>query len=205
MRLENYKTKLLIWSDKDLMLDKIMYLNISGKQYTFKVFYVKETIIEIGVFIPYTSIENPSGPIEKNLKDMIYYDNLYDPQSFFSKNFFFKPEFVMEGETYSLRIAGSGPVALRLLMDIPFSDIDKSNKPIERKLRDLIVRTYEMEMENNSKLEERFEKVLEKNRKDKLRKEKRIQKTKEKEKRTKELEDEFDLFKPRDKSRYKIR
>lgn len=205
MRLANYDTKLIIWSDKNLLIGKRIYLKIENKNYTFKIFNVEHSIIEFGVFIPYTSLEESNGPIEQNLNDMLYYDTIYNYERFFSNNFFFKPKFIYGGEEYTLRMAGSGPIALKLILEFTLSELDNSNKPIEKKLRNFIVRTYEKEMEHDSDLENKFKRVLEKDKEDKLKKEERLKEIKKKEKRIREVEDEFDFYKPRDKSRYKIR
>jgi hypothetical protein len=54
-------------------------------------------------------------------------------------------------------------------------------------------------------LKNKFEKVLENEKEKEKRKEERLKEVREKENRIKEIEDEFDFYKPRDKSRYKIR
>lgn len=203
MKLKNYNTKTIIWTDKDLMLDKKLYIDIEDTQYVFKVFYVKEAIIEIGVFISYSSLERGIGPIEKDIMDGITAD-IYDYRGFF-KRYKTNPVFIIDTEVYKLRQAGEGPIALRFLMDFSYSELDNSSRPIEKMLRNLIVYTYETEIEGNPEKEKRLKRVLKKAERDNQRKEELVRKTREKEKRMKELEDDFDLFKPVDKSRYKIR
>ncbi|MBR5503061.1 MAG: hypothetical protein IKV87_01245 [Methanobrevibacter sp.] len=203
MKLKDYNTKTIIWTDKDLMLNKNLYIDIEDTQYVFKVFYVKEAIIEIGVFIKYSSLERGTGPIERNIMDKIT-TNIYDYQGFF-RRYKTNPAFIIDTDVYELRQAGAGPVALRLLMDFSYSELDNPTRPIEKMLRNLIVYTYEMEIEGNPEKEKRLERILKKAEKDNQRKEELVRKTREKEKRMRELEDDLDLFKPVDKSRYKMR
>ena len=204
MRLKDYKTKLIVPCDERFLIKKTLPIKIEDKTYDFRIFDIKGPIIEFGVFIPYSSLKASDGPIERNLNDMLYYE-IRNYEGFFSENFFFEPEFVLDGEKYTLKMAGSGPIALKLILYFTFSDIDQSNKPIEKKLRNMIVSLYEYKMRNDPNLKNRFEELLEKDKIEQENKEKNLNEVREKEKKMQEIEQEFDFYKPRDKSRYKIR
>ena len=90
-------------------------MEIEDKKYAFRIFKAKNAIMEFGVFLPYSSLKDSEGPIERSLNEMIY-PNIIDYERFFSENFFFKPEFFIDDEKYTLRIAGEGPIALILLI-----------------------------------------------------------------------------------------
>ncbi len=179
-------------------------MEIEDKKYAFRIFKAKNAIMEFGVFLPYSSLKDSEGPIERSLNEMIY-PNIIDYERFFSENFYFEPEFFIDDEEYTLKIAGEGPIALKLVMDLTYSEINSSNRPIEKKLRNFIISFYKYKMKMDPNLKNEFEKVLEKEKDKEMRKEERLKKVREKEKRMNEIEDEFDFYKPRDKSRYKIR
>ena len=94
---------------------------------------------------------------------------------------------------------------IQLAIQTTYAEINSSNRPIEKKLRNFIVSTYKHQMNINPDLKNKFEKVLENEKEKEKRKEERLKEVREKENRIKEIEDEFDFYKPRDKSRYKIR
>lgn len=204
MRLEDYDIQLIVKSDKDILNNQTLPIEIEDKKYTFRIFKAKNAIMEFGVFLPYSSLKDSEGPIERSLNEMIY-PNIIDYERFFSENFYFEPEFFIDDEEYTLKIAGEGPIALKLVMDLTYSEINSSNRPIEKKLRNFIISFYKYKMKMDPNLKNEFEKVLEKEKDKEMRKEERLKKVREKEKRMNEIEDEFDFYKPRDKSRYKIR
>ena len=179
-------------------------MEIEDKKYAFRIFKAKNAIMEFGLFLHYSSLKDSDGPIERSLNEMIY-PNIIDYERFFSENFYFEPEFFIDDEEYTLKIAGEGPIALKLVMDLTYSEINSSNRPIEKKLRNFIVSTYKHQMNIDPDLKNKFEKVLENEKEKEKRKEERLKEVREKENRIKEIEDEFDFYKPRDKSRYKIR
>ncbi len=205
MRLEDYDIQLIVKSDKDVLNKRTLPIEIEDKKYTFRIFRAKNAIMEFGLFLNYSSLKDSDGPIERSLNEMIYSSNIIDYERFFSENFFFEPEFFIDDEKYTLRIAGEGPIALILLMDLTYAEINSSNRPIEKKLRNFIVSTYKHQMNINPDLKNKFEKVLENEKEKEKRKEERLTEVREKEKKIHEIEDEFDFYKPRDKSRYKIR
>lgn len=204
MRLEDYDIKHIVKTDRTLLKRRKMNVKIEDKTYDFIIFDAKNAIIEFGVFIPYTSLKASNGPIERNLNEMLYHD-IIDYEGFFSNNFFFEPEFIIDDTKYVLKMAGSGPIALKLILELTYSEINSSDRPIERKLRNYIISIYNYEMKNNPDLKNKFERILEKNKEDNERKEEILNDVREKEKKMKEIEDHFDFYKPRDKSRYKIR
>lgn len=198
MRLKDYKTKLIVLSDEKLLIDKTLPIEIEDKIYDFRILDIKGPLIEIGVCkFPFSLLEISEGQewLENIIKELefdeFFLNVPYDIkgyEEFFTENFFF--EF---GARYNLK------------MYITFSEIDKSNKPFEKKLRDKIVSTYEDEMRNDPNLKNRFEKVLENDKIEQTKKEENLKETRKKEKKIQEIEQEFDFYKPMDKSRYKIR
>ena len=71
MRLEDYDIKLIVKSDKDVLNDKTLPLEIEDEKYAVKIFEAKNAIIEFGVFLPYSSLKDSDGPIERNLNEMM--------------------------------------------------------------------------------------------------------------------------------------
>ena len=61
-------------------------MEIEDKKYAFRIFKAKNAIMEFGVFLPYSSLKDSEGPIERSLNEMIY-PNIIDYERFFSENF----------------------------------------------------------------------------------------------------------------------
>ena len=150
-----------------------------------------------------SQLEN-GNPIESRINGLID-ERVYNYQSYFQDHYYLKPSFFVDGEEYVFEMAGKGPKALKLVLQFTFKELDNSNRPIEMKLKDFIIKRYEDASDGNPKLEAKIRRNIENHEKEKLRKEKSNRKIDEKEKRMVELEDEFGFNKPQDKSRYKIR
>ena len=279
MRLEDYDIKLIVKSDKDVLNDKTLPLEIEDEKYAVKIFEAKNAIIEFGVFLPYSSLKDSDGPIERNLNEMMNLEiqkvdinELNSPEwnprymtykekeeflellKFEIKAGIYVSPITVKGQdmnivsgnlTYhALKSLGWNEVDvlfinepdlnrgiekkpkdidafriyfqykrngqstnkfIQLAIQTTYAEINSSNKPIEKNLRNLIISTYKDEMERDPNLKNKFENVLENEKEKELRKEKNMKIVREKEKKIHEIEDEFDFYKPRDKSRYKIR
>ena len=71
MRLEDYDIQLIVKSDKDILNNQTLHMEIEDKKYAFRIFKAKNAIMEFGVFLPYSSLKDSDGPIERNLNEMM--------------------------------------------------------------------------------------------------------------------------------------
>lgn len=205
INLNEYPIRLVVSGNKSLIINKEITENIENYNYNFKIFNVLEGIMEVGVFIRYSSILDSPKPIEKSLAELIGYST-GDLEYIFEQYRFSKVNFTMDDVEYSLKIIGVGPVALKLILDVSFSEIDDERGPLEKSLKDFILNFYGLVNQFDSNYQMEFQKNIEKFEKRNLRTEEILKEVRKQERKIQAIEEEFGFYKPIDKkARYKIR
>lgn len=205
INLNEYPIRLVVSGNKSLIINKEITENIENYNYNFKIFNVLEGIMEVGVFIRYSSILDSPKPIEKSLAELIGYST-GDLEYIFEQYRYSKVNFTMDDVEYSLKIIGVGPVALKLILDISFSEIDDERGPLEKSLKDFILNFYGLVNQFDTNYKREFQKNIEKYEKRNLRTEEILKEVRKQERKIQVIEEEFGFYKPIDKkARYKIR
>lgn len=205
INLNEYPIRLVVSGNKSLIINKEITENIENYNYNFKIFNVLEGIMEVGVFIRYSSILDSPKPIEKSLAELIGYST-GDLEYIFEQYRYSKVNFTMDDVEYSLKIIGVGPVALKLILDVSFSEIDDERGPLEKSLKDFILNFYGLVNQFDSNYQMEFQKNIEKFEKRNLRTEEILKEVRKQERKIQAIEEEFGFYKPIDKkARYKIR
>lgn len=205
INLNEYPIRLVVSGNKSLIINKEITENIENYNYNFKIFNVLEGIMEVGVFIRYSSILDSPKPIEKSLAELIGYST-GDLEYIFEQYRFSKVNFTMDDVEYSLKIIGVGPVALKLILDVSFSEIDDERGPLEKSLKDFILNFYGLVNQFDTNYKREFQKNIEKFEKRNLRTEEILKEVRKQERKIQAIEEEFGFYKPIDKkARYKIR
>lgn len=205
INLNEYPIRLVVSGNKSLIINKEITENIENYNYNFKIFNVLEGIMEVGVFIRYSSILDSPKPIEKSLAELIGYST-GDLEYIFEQYRYSKVNFTMDDVEYSLKIIGVGPVALKLILDVSFSEIDDERGPLEKSLKDFILNFYGLVNQFDSNYQREFQKNIEKFEKRNLRTEEILKEVRKQERKIQAIEEEFGFYKPIDKkARYKIR
>lgn len=205
INLNEYPIRLVVSGNKSLIINKEITENIENYNYNFKIFNVLEGIMEVGVFIRYSSILDSPKPIEKSLAELIGYST-GDLEYIFEQYRYSKVNFTMDDVEYSLKIIGVGPVALKLILDISFSEIDDERGPLEKSLKDFILNFYGLVNQFDTNYKREFQKNIEKYEKRNLRTEEILKEVRKQERKIQAIEEEFGFYKPIDKkARYKIR
>ncbi len=205
INLNEYPVKVVVSGDKSLILNKQFSEDIENYSYDFKIFNVRESIMEVGVFIRYPSIKGSPKPIERSLDELIGYST-GDLPYVFEQYRFSKVYFTIGDVEYSLKIIGVGPFALKLVMDVSFSEIEDEKGPLEKSLKDFILNFYGIVNKFDSHFQTEFQKNLEKHEKRNLRREKILNEVRKKERKIQAIEEEFGFYTPiNKKARYKIR
>ena len=205
INLNECPVKVIVSSDKSLILKKDFAVDIENYSYNFKIFNILESIMEVGIFIRYSSIMDSPKPIEKALAELVNYST-GDLPYIFEDYRYSKVYFTIDGVEYSLKIIGVGPMALKLIMDISFPEIEEGKGPLEKVLKDFILKFYGLVSQFDTNYQKEFQNNLEEYEKKTLRKEKILEEVRKQERKTQAIEEEFGFYKPIDKkSRYKIR
>ncbi len=205
INLNEYPVKVVVSGDKSLILNKQFSEDIENYRYDFKIFNVLESIMEVGVFIRYPSIIGSPKPIERSLAELIGYST-GDLPYIFEQYRFSKVYFTIGDVEYSLKIIGVGPFALKLVMDVSFSEIENEKGPLEKSLKDFILNFYGIVNKFDSHFQNEFQKNLDKYEKRNLRREKILNEVRKKERKIQAIEEEFGFYTPiNKKARYKIR
>ena len=195
MDFEAYKFRSVIFNDKSRIEKEYVEFESGIRQYDFLVHDIGHNALDIVGFFRYFQIASSLGPVVMKLHNMISpgAKNAYSLKdvAFNRKHYLYNEKITVDvdGEDYTFKIDGIGPQAVKITVQITYDEIANSQKPLERKLRNMINNLYRGPLNNKVTLEKitaQWEK--EEAEKQKIHEEV-LEEEKERERKKKELED----------------